>query len=510
MGPLYAVAILTLVAMAGIGFDYGRMVALDSELQNAADQAALAAATQLDGRDGAMDRAEAAARDAFATAGSDFVNETRFATQGERAVTILAVDFYQSYGPNDELGDESTDDENAKVVEVTVDPRIVDYALTPLVGAIQGNAIGKAMAQLEDATCNVPPLMFCSPSRAFPGPTDSGKGVPLHMKKNQAGSQTDAENPLWAPGNFGFLNIDYDLHGNPNLTLGVNSTSAGCFGDEIESRTGFRMPEAIALNTRFDFYEAPLNSNSCDSGTSGTGDFCPAENVRKNWVRVESHNNVRPEDQAGLACDENESGDWLAISDIPTDESPPTSEPGYPCDTAGCTAFGDGSWGAAAWFALHHPTETFSTVPDLDGNGTTSRYEIYEWEKDPAFPDRLLPQEIGRHVGDPQPNGRSDVKLYCSYPRPIDQSPFTSSTPQKDRRLLTVAAVDCTSLNGHAPVDILSWVDVFLVTPADRTIGTDDENAGRAFYGEIVGPARKPNGDSGFQYYSRRKAVLIR
>ncbi len=510
IGPMYAVAILTLVAMAGIGFDYGRMVALDTELQNAADQAALAAATQLDGGDDAMDRATTAARDAFASSDSQFVNETRFANDSSgRPITQLTFQFYESHTSDpDALVDEvpaGGDQSLARVVQVTVNARTINYALTPVIGALSDQAIGRAAATLESATCNVPPLMFCSPSRAFPGPSDAGKGIPLHMKKNQSGSQSDAENPLWAPGNFGFLDIAYDLHGNPNRTLGVNTTSSGCFGDPVESRTGFRTTEAKALNTRFDFYEPPLNS--CDDSN---GDFCPAENVRKNWVRVESHNNVRPEDIAGLACDSDSSGTWMALSEIPSGESPPANNPGYPCDTAGCTAFGNGNWGAASWFAAQHPSETLDSVPDLDGNGSISRYEVYEWELDPAFPSRLAPQEAGRYLAPLKPNGRRDVKLYCSYPRPIDQTPFTSATAQKDRRVLTVAAVDCTGLNGHAPVDILKWVDIFLVTPADKTTGTDDAASGRAFYGEIIGPAQLAGGGSGFQYYSRRKAVLIR
>ena len=48
IAPLYALALFALVGMAGIGFDYARLVSMDTELQNAADQAALAAATQLD------------------------------------------------------------------------------------------------------------------------------------------------------------------------------------------------------------------------------------------------------------------------------------------------------------------------------------------------------------------------------------------------------------------------------------------------------------------------------
>ena len=54
---LYALALPALVAVAGVGFDYARLAGLDSELQNAADQAALAAVTQLDGQTGACARA---------------------------------------------------------------------------------------------------------------------------------------------------------------------------------------------------------------------------------------------------------------------------------------------------------------------------------------------------------------------------------------------------------------------------------------------------------------------
>ena len=137
VSSMYAVAILTLVAMAGIGFDYGRMMALDTELQNAADQAALAAATQLDGNDDAMIRARDAATNAFATAASPYVNETRFANDGAgRPITSLSFKFYDGY-LNDAPGTELTSDADgadAEVVEETVNTRTVNYALTPLIG----------------------------------------------------------------------------------------------------------------------------------------------------------------------------------------------------------------------------------------------------------------------------------------------------------------------------------------------------------------------------------------
>ena len=64
VAPLVAISLFALIGAAGIGFDYARMAGMDSELQGVADQAALAAATQLDGKANAIARATRAARQA--------------------------------------------------------------------------------------------------------------------------------------------------------------------------------------------------------------------------------------------------------------------------------------------------------------------------------------------------------------------------------------------------------------------------------------------------------------
>ena len=43
VAPTVALSLFALIATSGIAFDYARMAAMDTELQNAADQAALAA-----------------------------------------------------------------------------------------------------------------------------------------------------------------------------------------------------------------------------------------------------------------------------------------------------------------------------------------------------------------------------------------------------------------------------------------------------------------------------------
>ena len=80
----YALALTGLVAVIGVGFDYAQLGTLDTELQNAADQAALAAATQLDGTSTAITRATTAAS-------SLVVNRSLMANDGGAASSPSAV-----------------------------------------------------------------------------------------------------------------------------------------------------------------------------------------------------------------------------------------------------------------------------------------------------------------------------------------------------------------------------------------------------------------------------------
>ena len=61
VAPTIALSLVGLIAAGGVAFDYTRMASMETELQTAADQAALAAASQLDGNGGACSRAANAA-----------------------------------------------------------------------------------------------------------------------------------------------------------------------------------------------------------------------------------------------------------------------------------------------------------------------------------------------------------------------------------------------------------------------------------------------------------------
>lgn len=142
-----ALSLFALIAAAGIAFDYARMATLDSELQNAADHAALAGVTQLDGTDGARDRATLAAQTLVS-------NITRQSNDGVgTAIGIPTIEFLTSEGAS------ATSDADADRIRVSVAPRSVFYALTPIVGLLSSdNLNASALAGVQTSICNVPPL----------------------------------------------------------------------------------------------------------------------------------------------------------------------------------------------------------------------------------------------------------------------------------------------------------------------------------------------------------------
>src|SRR6476469_3373809 len=130
----YSIALMGLIVIAGVGYEYTRMAAVDSELQNAADQAALAAATQLDREDGACERASNAAVGLLSnlTMLSNDGGGNPITITGERDCDATGmIRFYQDR----EKTEPATSDDEANLVEVHVNPRRAVYALTPVMAS---------------------------------------------------------------------------------------------------------------------------------------------------------------------------------------------------------------------------------------------------------------------------------------------------------------------------------------------------------------------------------------
>ncbi|TNE46748.1 MAG: hypothetical protein EP341_09790, partial [Sphingomonadales bacterium] len=391
----YALALIPLVAIAGLAYDYTRLVGLDTELQNAADQAALAGASQLDRTSGSMQRAVNAIQNGLVS------NTTLFANDGSPGrITITDAEtqivFYNTKADAEAgtngfaLSTAATNDANAGFVMVRVDARTANYALTPVVGAVAPDIAAEAVAGLGSALCRVPPLMICNPDESTGSLTMDvtnriGHGL---LAKPGGGGQ-------WVPGNYGYLDV-----GLANGAVGVRQAlgwgSAGnCIAQNgpatVDTQTGNIANAPGSANTRFDVYE----NQACE-----TGGTCPsAINVRKDMVR--------PQGSAagsGASCQVNTNqGGWrlpyagnspnyLGDAYLPVDATVTyTHTPqsmGHPRDIChavydgapgNCWSttgnFGNGVWDRNAYFRTHY-------VRDIDGAGGVAgtRWTQSDWQ----------------------------------------------------------------------------------------------------------------------------------
>ncbi|MGN3975102.1 pilus assembly protein TadG-related protein [Tsuneonella sp. SYSU-LHT278] len=549
IAPLYALALFGLIGMAGIGWDYSRLMALDSELQNAADQAALAAATQLDGTPGARDRARQAITDYLADATTDFVNKTRMANDGEgQAITDYADPvFYQSYdSASDAFGPEATSDANAKVVSVKVNGRKAFYALTPVVGAINnsGDLTASAVAGMNSTICKVPPLMICNPNEAsggdFPTPSDEGKGLRL-----EPGPGTGA----WGPGNYGFLNFGESGASALEKYLGANSDIAPCADvDAISTQPGAPVSVAAGLNTRLDIYDNGLVSY-CERGN---GQCSPAMNTRKDLIHMVPSNganagnfpspvqandckvqttNGGPAKADGEFVEEakitgNTAG-WL-LPPFPYRPSTSTAanlpSMGFPRDlchaetlagTCPGGKFGNKIWDYTLYFDVNFgangPAYLSQAVTAAGRNSAAdlTRYDVYKWE---IASGNTGPGPTFTIAG----SGAGNSKTFRSFSAPKCAAGKAESASEgiKDRRVLTAAVVNCTAIGlaGNTPLQQApQWVDVFLTEPSlNRRINGAQITKANQIYVEVVGPGSPPGGGDAYQYFGRNKPVLLR
>jgi Flp pilus assembly protein TadG len=524
VAPTVALSLVGLIAVGGVAFDYARMAGMDTELQSAADQAALAAASQLDGNAGTCARAAAAAATMLSNK-TLFANDsqgTAINVQDEAACDAIGkIRFWQDKGKTTP----ATDDSNAKFVEVEVDPRQAFYALTPIVAAFSsGQMKAVAFAGLDSAICKVPPLMLCNPNETgdpeFTIANYIGKGI--RLVANDGGG-------IYGPGNFGFLAAGLNTSGANGAKvlrqiLGREGQPGDCVsGDGVTTDPGNMVSVRDALNTRFDIYDSGLN-NACGSN----GALCPPSiNTRKDLVQ--KGNSCTLVDNTG-----NPNGWKLPANPYPGATMPPQGElteaqaaalspTGYPHDI--CHAFseignctplvggqgnrvGDGKWDRYAYFMSHpvdYPGLTSKALVDTFmqtnfGTKTPTRYQVYSWEMQTAA-NRAARLHTGVNVG----GNKASSQPVCSPPGII---PDTNNV---DRRVLTVAVVNCTAegVRGKTTdVAVQKWIDIFLTEPSlARTVGTPTENSD--VYVEVIGQTQNATDEGAVQLVKKSVPYLI-
>lgn len=493
VAAVYAIALPALIMVGGVAFDYSRMVSMDTELQTAADSAALAGVTQLDGKDGARAKAIAAAQ--------NWVNNWSLMAQSAGKITLTAtnVTFYSSA----ESSTPVTTDAEAKVMEVTIDPRTVVYTLTPVMDAFGPTLQASARAGIGSAICKIPPLMMCTDDTATLTP---GKGLQL-----VAGGGNS-----WTPGNFGYLEVAGPGANKLEKALGGNIPLNDCTSTEaITTEPGAQVSVTDAINTRFDIFESSLVSYCAASG----GKCSPAQNVRKDVSHVSftaggngngNGNNGNNGNGGGSAgnCGTTGNDPWTLapaagqyLPDATTGVQATTPlAMGHPRDichaksmSGTCTGgrLGDGAWDRTTYLTTNYPVTADRTALQTAATGlgfgmlaSLTRYQMYKAEI--AALSTLAPAATKRSVFSSGNGG--NAKTYYSYLAPQCAVPATPSTVQLDRRLSAIAVVDCNDYNGKVVsgkatgVKVLKWIEIFFVEPSlDRPRTTKGD-----IYVEIV------------------------
>jgi len=522
IAPTVALSLFGLIGIGGIAFDYARLAALDTELQQAADQAALAAATQLDRSTGAQARAIAAIQNPNSTRLA--ANITRLANDSNASglsVDIANITFCKAF--NDTVEDTTaactvatTDKETAFVI-VTTQIRTARYALTPVVAAFSGTASARAVAGVESAICNVAPLLVCT-TPDFPTNSDIGRGI--RMKVGSGNS--------WAPGNYGLLDFGNGNTAVINALLGHGLN--GCQDTDDNSTEPGNKNVTDGINTRLDVYAgspATKDPTIC-SATDGSG--CPAANTRKDMTMTMSYSiqqaKTLPEPTVP-ACGANATAKNANPEVQYTPFAVNTATKGFPRDSCHYSStcggndsnIGDASWDRDSYMAANHPGITTGTVATAMGKTTTTltRYDVYRWELLNKNSGAMDTQQVGATVPDPAnpkiqgQNATWNYTKVCNFATPFAAQ--TAYPAEKDRRVLPIVAADCTNLKGKGTAFedyvLLRAFDVFITEPS-MTRGSPTPTDEKEIYGEVIGPAQVFGGTTGFQYYSRNKPYLVR
>lgn len=416
VGVYVALAATVILGISGLAIDATRAMIVRSEAQAAADAAALAAASQLDGTPTSISRANTAVQNLVA-------NRQRLASTGSGAVTISGVRFLTSLPASDDTpitgAFVTSDPLAARFVEVTTAPLIHQNTFLRAVGATAAlNISTTAVAGARQEVCAAQPMMMCNPSEA------TTVGAPFDISQWR-GRQVRLlyQSDSWAPGNFGFLSSG----GNgANALRDALASTAGaniCYGPNATTEPGQNNGARTALNVRFDMYQNP--------GFQGQGNnplFAPDVNVRKGMAWPTSGN-------GNVNCNGNPT--VTAAARMPLDLN---------LIADANARFGNGHWDCLTYwntnFSGSGVARPSQCVADTTG---FTRYDMYNYE-------------IGHNlVGVRGPNNETGA--------PVCRG--NSNPPQSNRRIVYIAVINCRELglHGRQTVPVIAFLRVFLTEP---------------------------------------------
>lgn len=393
---------VVLIGVGALAIDTGRLYVMRSEMQNAADAAAIAAAMELNNTPGARARAASAARNLLQ-------HNSKFAQVSDLLGVNISLEYFcaigakydptpkqiNKYCTNGYVDGRSvaTNDGEAKYVRVRLEPSEDNEAYTlqllflPVLNATpsdvpsRASLSAQAVAGRSQYMCDFPPMMLCNPFEETGQNFDTAMnpGDQIILRQQGGGGEQGGQ---WAPGNFGFLEPHTGGGGAPVIANYLaDEHITGCAAPILTTSTGQMTNQTTnGLNTRFDLYSAPGFNNAAD-------DYPPAPNV----------------------------------IDFPRDQTWRDA----------LSRFGNGDWNRDTYFATYHDWQMHGRP---GGWADMTRWEVYNWELE----NDKLPSKY------PLMPGNTDTS-YDGIPTPehLYFGEWAPAPSVADRRKLLVGVVNC-------------------------------------------------------------------
>jgi Flp pilus assembly protein TadG len=489
--PYVTVLLIVIVGMSALALDGARYVSLQTQLQNGADQLALAAAAELNAQPDAIDRANAA----LTTTLASFQQSTLFGTGAYQTVTIASKYYLSDLPPSAALPSDGTvpipsslhvtEDATgsllAHFVEVTVTP-VTTPTIFPVsfFGGSTFSANATAVAGFHKNVCEFTPMYVCNPYEAI-GNTDYDAATQALIDNDVADPNALAHRQMItlrrspgdfnSPGNYGFLQVPSlggGLGGATRTALARVKPGTCLNASRADSQPGLGGGAlADAFNVRFDIYQSAMNAHKNDA------DYAPAPNVRKGYTYTTSGPQNGP-------CNATPAADPTQAMALPVDN--PAAIPPSPV--------GSGTWDFNTYWSVEHPGVAAPTVNGVLWGNTPpnlpSRYSVYNYEisvgTTPAPPPNtggLMDRSPGNPTASPVIRGEIGAPE-CS----------TSTPAPVNRRNIQAAIINCQALTAmgilgggrQTNIPIAAFGKFFTLQPADTSTGN--------FNAEFTGLAR--------------------
>jgi hypothetical protein len=429
---MVAILIVVLIGVAALALDVGRLLVLRTEMHNAVDAAALAAATELNGGSDAQDRARHAAvsllehDSKFAkvreilgdTLTADEIvfeffcaieNNTAIASNLPSECTNGLID---DGGPDtNKIGANINDGVETHYVRVTLNPIVtqnddedrysIDLYFLPVLNTLglgvptEASTTATALAGRSFTICDYPPLMICNPFEGTSEKLVKGQQVKLYMGASSPG--------YWAPGDFGLLEPPSGKGGAVDVSEYLAGKGLECSPPYITTKTGVQVNMVKwGLNTRFGIYEWNYKLSE---------EYGPAQNAL----------------------------------DYPRDIA--LEPPGA------TTRVGSNDWSRSEYWSNYHTGTKPAALTD-----SSTRYDFYNWEitngSYPVHKDAATITDQCVSVADKKPDVDKcdDYKILKGRPDPADY------LKDINRRVITVPVLNCTAIGGVNGKEKDLWV----------------------------------------------------